>query len=442
MKMKIKYGGYVIALFFATLVSQAYASTFYVSPHGSDRNSGSKYAPFATIMAAQKAAAYGDTVYLRGGTYYPTTSDISYHQSVRAVVNHINKDGISYVNYPGERPIFNFSNVKPANYRVVAFLVHANDCVFKGFDVVGVPITIADRHTQSVAFRVYHGNNNRFENLAIHDGMAIGWYLESGSNNLVLNCDAYNNQGLNSYSVGNIDGFGAHPNSASGTGNVIRGCRAWFNSDDGFDLINASAAVTIEDSWSFYNGYDQNFNPVADGNGFKAGGYGSNGSATPSVIPRHVIKHCLAVRNRSAGFYANHHIGGQDWINNTAIRNHSANYNMLSTLADNDTDVKGYGHYMRNNLGFDGHHEVINLGDANENDIAYNYFNLDLNITSKDFLRLTEKGLVAPRQSDGSLPRIKYAKLKKGSDLIDAGTYVGEAYHGVAPDVGAFESNY
>ncbi|MEI8633800.1 hypothetical protein P4S72_20335 [Vibrio sp. PP-XX7] len=259
--------------------------------------------------------------------------------------------------------------------------------------MVGVQITIDNEHTQSEAFMINKGNSNRFENLAIHDGMAIGWYLVAGSNNYVLNVDAYNNQGLNSYSNGNIDGFGAHPTSASYTGNVISGSRAWFNSDDGFDLINADAAVTIENSWAFYNGYDQNFNPVGDGNGFKGGGYGSNGSTPPSVIPRHLIRYNLAVRNRSVGFYANHHIGGQDWINNTSINNQSANYNMLSTLDDNDTDVDGYGHYMRNNLGYNGHNEVINLGDATSNDIAYNYFNLPVSITSKDFLSLDESQL-------------------------------------------------
>ena len=424
------------------LANSTMAKDFYISPQGSDYNAGTLNAPLATLMAAQDKASYGDTVYIRGGTYRPTNNDISGHQSVRAIVNYITKDGIHYINYPGERPIFDFSQVKPKDERVVAFLVNADDCVFKGFDIVGVQITIDDRHTQSTAIRVYHGNNNRFENLAIHDGMAIGWYLESGSNNLVLNVDAYNNQGLNQYSMGNIDGFGVHPRSASGTGNVIRGCRAWFNSDDGFDLINAHAAVTIENSWAFYNGYDKNMNPKMDGNGFKAGGYGRNGSTPPQIIPRHTVKNCLAVRNRAAGFYANHHIGGQNWINNTAIRNHSANYNMLSTLSDNLTDVPGYGHYMRNNLGFDGHNEVINLGDVNQNDVSFNYFNLPVTITSKDFLRLRPEELMYPRQANGELPNIKYAKLKKGSDLIDAGINAGDNYHGQAPDLGAFESDY
>ncbi len=433
----------IISLSMLMAVSHlGFAKNLYIAPYGSDSHAGTLSSPLKTIMAAQAAASAGDTVYIRGGTYYLNNSNITQYQSVRAIVNNITKDNIRYINYGSERPVFDFSNVKPANYRNTAFMVRADNCVFKGFDVVGVQVTIDDHHTQSEAFMINKGNGNRFENLAIHDGMAIGWYLVAGSNNYVLNVDAYNNRGLNHHSNGNVDGFGVHPTSSSYTGNVISHSRAWFNSDDGFDLINADAAVTIEYSWAFYNGYDQDFTRLGDGNGFKAGGYGRNGSATPSVIPRHTIRYNLAVRNRSAGFYANHHIGGQNWINNTSIRNQSANYNMLSTLDDNRTDVKGYGHYMRNNLGFDGHNEVINLGNNTENDMIYNYFNLPVTITSKDFRRLDERELMYPRQADGSLPRIKYALLKQGSDLIDAGIYAGDSYKGVAPDLGAFESDY
>nr|WP_274392773.1 right-handed parallel beta-helix repeat-containing protein [Xanthomonas campestris] len=144
----------------------------------------------------------------------------------------------------------------PTDLRVAAFRVASNNCVFRGFEVVGVRITIADRLTQSEAFRVDRGNGNLFENLAIHDGQAIGWYLVSGSDNRVHNVDAYNNRGLNAFSDGNIDGFGVHPTLAGSSGNLIEGSRAWFNSDDGFDLINAAAAVTLQRNWSFYNGYD------------------------------------------------------------------------------------------------------------------------------------------------------------------------------------------
>ncbi|MGD8909490.1 MAG: hypothetical protein PVI92_09080 [Chromatiales bacterium] len=432
----------IFAILALAASSTALANYIYIAPDGSDSNSGDIFAPLRTIMAAQEKASYGDTVYIRGGTYYLTNDDISQHQYIRAIVNNIDKDGISYINYPGEQPVFDFSQVKPKDYRVTAFMVRADHCVFKGFDVVGVQVTIANKRTQSEAFMVNKGNYNRFENLAIHDGMAIGWYLVEGSNNYVLNVDAYNNKGLNHFSHGNVDGFGAHPRSAANSGNVISGSRAWFNSDDGFDLIFAFAAVTIENSWAFYNGYDQKFKGIGDGNGFKAGGYGRNGSSVPTSVPRHIIRNNLAVRNRSAGFYANHQVGGQRWINNTAISNRSANYNMLSTLSDNRTDVDGYDHYMRNNLGFNGRNEVINLGDENSNDISHNYFNLPVNVTAKDFLSLNEKQLMAPRKSNGDLPDISYAHLKRGSDLIDAGVYSDYDYKGAAPDLGAFESDY
>ena len=52
-----------------------------------------------------------------------------------------------------------------------------------------------------------------------------------------------------------VDGFGGHANKETSTGNIFRGCRAWNNGDDGFDLINCYASYIIEYCWSFRNGY-------------------------------------------------------------------------------------------------------------------------------------------------------------------------------------------
>jgi pectate lyase len=423
------------------MAGKGFAMDYYVAPSGSDSNSGTIKSPLATIMKAQSMAASGDTVYLRGGTYYLENSNITATKSPYAIVNNITKDDIRYLAYGDERPVFDFSEVQPSGYRVTAFLVSADNCEFEGFDVVGVQITITSAHTQSECFRVSGGNGNRFENLAMHDGMGIGWYLTNGSNNRVVNCDAYNNRGLNSYSIGNVDGFGAHPRRTSGTGNMFIGCRAWFNSDDGFDLIHAYAAVVISNCWAFYNGYDSSFSYLGgDGNGFKAGGYGSSGSSIPSSVPRHVVRFSLAVKNRMSGFYANHHTGRLEWINNTAINN-SANYNLLCTKAsDNDTDVPGYDQYMKNNLGYLGGSQVVNLGSADDNDVSYNYWTLPVSVSADDFVSLDESELTQSRQADGSLPEIDYARLKRGSDLIDAGRDAGFSYTGSAPDLGAFET--
>ena len=423
----------------------ALAADLYIAPDGSDSaGNGTIGSPYETITKAQNMASSGDTVYLRGGTYYLDTDDITYTYSAWQSVNRITKDGISYIAYEDEAPVFDFSGVLPDGYRVTAFLIEADNCVFADFEVVGVQVTIDDTRTQSECFRIYGGDNNRFERLSMHDGMGIGWYLTRGGGNLVINCDAYNNKGLNSYSHGNVDGFGAHTDKTYNTGNKFIGCRAWFNSDDGFDLINNDAAVTISNCWSMYNGYDfeSPSSKIGDSTGFKAGGYGVSGVDYPTPVPRNRVISCLSVGN-SRGFYANHHTGGIDWIGNTAINN-GANYNMLCNLdaSSYDTDVDGFDQYMKNNLGYGGGSEVINLGSTNENDVTYNYWTLPVSVTAADFESLTYSELTQARQTDGSLPEVEYAHLVEGSDLIDAGTgnlNFTMGFSGDAPDLGAFE---
>lgn len=434
-------GGILFAgvLFFQS----ASAATWFVATNGVDSNSGStSNAPFATITRAQTAASSGDTVWLRGGTYFLQYSNVTATNAPWVIVNNLTKSGISYLAFTNELPVFDFSNVQPPvvnSNRVTAFLVTGSSCVFKGFDVVGVQVTVAVVHTQSENFRIAGGNFNRFENLRMHDGMANGWYLTSGASNLVLNCDAYNNRGLDGGSRGNTDGFGCHPSSTSGKGNILRGCRAWFNSDDGYDCINAFAAVTFDHCWALYSSYWTNFsNAGGDGNGIKGGGYGVSGSSFPTPIPRHTIQFCLAVRNRANGIYANHHLDGQNWFNNTSYRN-SVNYDMLCSTNNSSSagDVPGYNHVMKNNLGYLGGTEVKNLGPIN--DTNFNYFTLPVAITAADFISLDESLLTGPRQPNGELPYVNFARLTNTSECINAGTNIGFEFYGAVPDLGAFE---
>jgi Protein of unknown function (DUF1565) len=433
-------------IFFCILLAgNVYPATWFVATNGLDSNTGTTNSPFATIMRAQSAASAGDIVWLRGGTYFLQYSNVTATNNPWVIVNNINKSGISYLAWSNELPLFDFSNVKPPlanSNRVTAFLVTAANCVFKGFDVVGVPVNVRLQHTQSENFRIAStsANFNRFENLRMHDGMANGWYLTDGASNLVLNCDAYNNRGLDSGSLGNTDGFGCHPAHTSGTGNILRGCRSWFNSDDGYDCINAFAVVTFDHCWAFYNGYFTNFaSSTGDGNGVKGGGYGVSGTAFPTPVPHHVIEYCVAVRNRANGIYANHHLDGQIWINNTAYKN-SINYNMLCSTGNNSgtNDVPGFNHVMKNNLGYLGSTEVANL-DQSKCDVTYNYFTLPVSVTAADFISPDESQLTAPRQTDGSLPYLTFLRPTNTSDCIDVGTNWNFPFYGVMPDLGAFE---
>ncbi|MBE7170227.1 MAG: DUF4990 domain-containing protein [Williamsia sp.] len=434
-------------IFLAALLCTAhmvFASTFYVSPDGNDNNDGTKAHPFATVQKAQAAVNPGDTVYLRGGTYHMTEAQMAHQERGYACMTYLNKSGsegsyIHYFAYPDERPVFDYATVKPANLRVAAFYVQGSYIHLKGFEVTGVQVTIKT-HTQSECFE-NRGSHNIYEQLSMHDGMAIGLYLIAGGDNLILNCDAYRNWDYFSENGrgGNTDGFGSHPN-AGGKNNVFRGCRAWFNSDDGYDCINASEATTFDHCWAFYNGFNKDFESEGDGNGFKAGGYARRpASEVPRPVPQNLVQFCLAVRNKSSGFYSNHHINGSFWYNNTAYRN-TNNYNMLNRLLDSVMgDVPGYAHKLRNNLGYKGGQEVTQL-DFSKCDAANNYFDLKLAAGDADFQSLDEAQLTASRKADGSLPDISFMHLKPQSQFVDKGQNLGFPFKGKAPDLGCFES--
>lgn len=418
------------------------AAEFFVAPQGDDRQAGTLAAPFATIQRAQAAAAPGDTVFIRGGTYRMSEAQIARKERIFAYVTLLDQSGrperrIRYWAYPGERPVFDFSQIKPAGHRVHAFRVTGSWLHLRGLEVVGVQVTITG-HTQSIGFD-NQGSDNLYEQLSVHDGMAIGFWIGNGANNLVLNCDAYRNHDSVSEGGrgGNTDGFGYHGRKGS-VNNVFRGCRAWFNSDDGFDFINSGEAALAENCWAFYNGYSTAFKSLGDGNGFKAGGHaGTPVARLPDPIPRHVVRGCVAVRNKANGFYANHHIGGVDFVHNTAWRNRT-NFNLLGRARDNATDVPGYGHRLKNNLGFAGGTEVAQLNAA-ECDAGGNSFDLPLTLTTADFSGLDEADLVKPRRADGGLPDVPLLHLAAGSVAIDRGVDGGRPYLGKAPDLGAFE---
>ena len=431
-------------LLVACVVVRAGAAEYYVAPDGSDAADGTRTGPFATIQRAQQAAAPGDTVWIRGGTYRMTEAHIAGRVGAYACVTLLDKGGaperpIRYWAVAEEQPVFDFSAVKPAGRRVTAFRVNASWLHLKGIEVVGVQVTIRT-HTQSIGFD-NAGSNNVYERCSVHDGMAIGFWIGDGANNLVLNCDAYRNHDPVSENGrgGNVDGFGYHGRRGS-VNNVFRGCRAWFNSDDGFDFINSDEACRIERCWAFYNGFSPEFTPLADGNGFKAGGQaGRRVDQLPDPLPRHVVVGSVAVRNKANGFYANHHPGGLEWLNNTAWRN-PVNFNLRGRdPRDNRTVIPGRGHRLKNNLGFAGGREVTEL-DAAACDVSDNTFTLPVRVTAEDFLSLDETQLTRPRQSNGDLPAITLLHLAPGSDLIDRGVDAGLPYHGRAPDLGAFEA--
>lgn len=351
----------------------ASATDWYLSPKGNDAKDGkSEKKALATLAKAQELAQPGDVVYILPGTYHIGEDQITRIEGVYSIVFDMGKSGeqgkpISYIGIidkQGQRPVFDFSAVKPQT-RITAFLVHASWLVFRNFECVGLQVTLT-KHTQSENFRISRGRDCTFDNISCHDGMGIGFYLEKASQrNLFLNLDAYNQSESISEDGkgGNCDGFGFHGNSDA-DGNVFVGCRAWYNADDGYDCINSFSPAEFHYCYAYRNGYsaplEAGGKPVSrgDGNGMKIGGYRLDRKDVKQYdrgYPCHTISHCIASENKRNGIYANHHLTGNRWLNNTATRNGKYNFCMVnrkSPLAADNQDINGYGHVIENNIAY------------------------------------------------------------------------------------------
>lgn len=427
--------------------SLADAAVYYVANTGSDTNSGTIDAPFYSIHKAQSSVSAGDTVYIRGGNYVMQDSDVAYvKDGLFACISYLDKSGqanqrINYWAYPGEQPVFDFSAVKPTGKRVVGIYVKGNYLHIKGIEMTGIQVTILT-HTES--YCIYSvGSYNIIENVNMHDNVGTGIRHNKGGHNLFLNCDAYRNHDNVSENKlgGNTDGFGCHP-SSTGAGNVFRGCRAWFNSDDGFDCIRADASIVFDNCWAFNNGYSPSFASLGDGNGFKIGGFAYDvASKIPNPVPSHTIKFSLAVNNKANGFYSNHHLAGNTWDNNSAYAN-KVNYNMVNreSAESDNINVDGYDHILRNNVSYKGRSKETDYIDEETCTLTNNSFDMDVDLTDDDFLSLSKSWLTLDRQEDGSLPDVNFMKLSPTSALIDQGLDIGYSYNGAAPDLGCFES--
>jgi hypothetical protein len=406
----------------------AFAAEYYVSPTGSDSNPGTQASPFATVQKANNSAAAGDTIWMRAGTYN-TTGQIT-----------LSKSGTSDTNrtkiwaYPGEVPVIDFSNYGLASSGSdnPAITVTGSWMHLKGLEIANGKVGSSGSHSYSM-LRTKGASNNTFELLNIHNGFGPGLFIDTGTGgNLILNCDSHDNYDVNgSQGDGqNGDGFGVHYQT-TGPSTIIRGCRSWHNSDDGYDFIYQEVPVTIENSWATGCGYGSSGN----GNGFKIGSSGTG--------IRHLVQNNVAWKNSAAGFYANHSSGGNTWYNNTSYNN-GTQYNMLASSFEADgrtiatpvitlTGTKV--HIMRNNIGFPNKNSNMTGVDT-----ANNTWDLGITPTAADFASISDTGCTGPREADGSMPSAcTFMKLAAGSAMIDKGTDVGLPYTGKAPDLGAYE---
>lgn len=428
------------------------AATYYCSPGGSA--DGLSYSTSCSFSEGiRKLQQGGDTLYLLGGQYNlgKTNITISGNTNANVVIS----------GYPGELAILDF---RTTSYGTRGL------CINKACSYV---------HIKDLTLR-YSGKNNLynegshciFENLDIYGSADTGCQMKNGGNNLIKNVDSHDNfdyaqtrTGTDGEVLadfgGNADGFA--DKQFEGPGNHYVGCRAWNNSDDGWDFyqrVTNGNETIIEDCICYQNGpadYDMRNHPryntdkawfdshigttirdrylntltisyehypnLGNGNGFKLGGGQTNHNVT--------IHHCLSVGNTVKGFDQNSDAGIMHVYNNTALLN-GQNYGFYNTACGTL--------YIRNCVS-------LNSGSANTLSVMtvaandHNSWNTTgVNCTAADFQSTDTTQVLRARQADGSLADITLMHLAAGSDLIDAGVVLGYTFYGAAPDLGCYES--
>ncbi|MFT3827964.1 MAG: T9SS type A sorting domain-containing protein [Chitinophagaceae bacterium] len=401
-----------ICCFMLCILLQARSqSVLYVAPGGSASNAGTSISAPTTLESAITKVTAGGTIYMRGGTYsYTATILIARTNSGTSSAY---KNIVAYNN---EVPLLSFTGqaLSTSNRGIVldGAYWHLTGLIIEGAGDNGLLLSGNNNIIEKCIFR-----KNRDSGLQLSRyNTAYTSISDWPSNNLILNCESYDNQDPDNEDA---DGFAAK--LTCGTGNIFRGCVSHNNIDDGWDLYTKPdtgpiGAILLENCISHDNGILTTGGTSGNGdkNGFKLGG--------EDISVNHIVRRCIAFNNGKHGFTYNRNLGTIEVTNCTGYNNVERNFNF-----DGGTSV------FKNNLSFQSGSNDRIIGTATAPN-AFTGASSGFTITSADFQTLTPGTASAPTANG-------FLNLATGSDAINAGVATtGISYNGSAPDLGAIES--
>lgn len=385
--------------------SAGWAATYYVdATNGNDNNSGTLTKPFLTINKAATGAIAGDKVYVRKGTY-----------KERLAPQHSGSPGeyITFQNYQNEKVVIDATGRRQG-------IMLWNDSYIKiiGFEVINS--TNMGIHVHHHMDSVDRGSDyNIIKDNKVHncgtDGYS-GIYI-GGHGNAVLNNYAYENGGgikdHGIYILGNnnlVEGNNVHSNTRNGIrmegeNNIIKANVIYDNPEWGIsiwvdDPLKAEN-ISLQQNLIYNNTYG----------GIAVRGSGSGGKPNRIYIYNNTIVNATGKN----GLYV------IDGVKNIKIKNNifKGQYSQ-GVIATDSQSVEGYE---------EDYNIFYGSGAFRYNSVVY---------SSLEEYRIASSWSANSMNMDPMLDNDYH--LNKGSIAIDKGTDIGISFAGVAPDIGAFES--
>ncbi|MBP5340726.1 MAG: right-handed parallel beta-helix repeat-containing protein [Prevotella sp.] len=308
---------FILTMLALVIANASMAVVRYAAPKGTDPEGLSPESP-GSLKAMVDTLKAGDTLYLADGQY---------NLKKTLVVNISGKADKWATICPmsGARPVIDFRKQPNGTngIKVSGHFIH----------IRGITI----RYAGKKGIWLENASHCILENLDVYGCCDSGIQLRKGGYNTVVNCDSHDNFDYQDNGV-NADGFADKQGGAPFPGNTYIGCRAWNNSDDGWDSFQRESkdTPTVYLYCVTYNNgpahFDLSSHPRANGvdstltcmkgkdfahfpnggnpNGFKLGGQGKDNKASGNYT-RHdtELRHCLAVGHRKKGFDQNNNAG-------------------------------------------------------------------------------------------------------------------------------------
>lgn len=204
------------------------AHIYYVSDNGSESNKGAIDAPFQSINTALSHAMPGDTVMVRGGTYY---------EKVIFPKSGIMGKNITVKAFPGEKPVIDGSKIIVSGWMALVTLSNVRYISLEGVDICNLTSAAFNTDPEGIAINgdshditikncnIYNikSNASLADWRSGHAMLVIGNGTTAITNLVIIGCTVHDTQTGTSENVtlaGNIDGFIFSHNKVYDTENI------------------------------------------------------------------------------------------------------------------------------------------------------------------------------------------------------------------------------